>query len=211
MKITKFGHCCLLVEVNGVRILTDPGMFSVTQNEVTDIDVVLITHEHQDHLHIDSLKAVLQNNPKAKVVTNRGVGKLLEQEGISYVLLEDTQHKTVAGVLLEGFGQKHGVIYEEWGQVVNTGYFIANRFFYPGDALYDPKKPIEILALPVVGPWMKTSEAMEYAKRLKPKVVFPVHDALLAHSKAFIVPYEKFLPPEGISFTVFTDGETKEF
>ncbi|MBI2052837.1 MAG: MBL fold metallo-hydrolase, partial [Candidatus Ryanbacteria bacterium] len=28
MKITKFGHCCLLIKENGVRILTDPGTYS---------------------------------------------------------------------------------------------------------------------------------------------------------------------------------------
>lgn len=211
MKITKLGHCCLVIEVGGVRILTDPGMFSVAQNEVKNIDVILITHEHADHLHIDSLKEVLKNNPRAQVTTNKGVGKLLEKEGILYELLEDKQSKTVAGVLLQGFGEKHGVIYKDWGQVVNTGYFIANRFFYPGDALYDPQKEVEILALPVVGPWVKTSEALEYAKKLKPKIVFPVHDALLAYSKPFITPLENFLPSEGVTVAVFVDGETKEF
>ena len=58
MKITKFGHCCLLIEENGVRILTDPGTYSTQQSEVKNIDFVLITHEHADHFHIDSLKAL---------------------------------------------------------------------------------------------------------------------------------------------------------
>ena len=87
MRITKLGHCCLIIEEAGVRIMTDPGMFSTAQNDVKNIDVVLITHEHQDHLHIDSLKTVLKNNPGVKVITNRGAGKLLEKEGISYEIL----------------------------------------------------------------------------------------------------------------------------
>src|SRR3989344_5876686 len=179
MRITKLGHCCLIIEEAGVRIMTDPGMFSTAQNDVKNIDVVLITHEHQDHLHIDSLKTVLKNNPGVKVITNRGAGKLLEKEGISYEILEDKQNKTVSSVLLEGYGEKHAIIYKDYGQVVNTGYFIANRFFYPGDAFYDPRKPIDILALPAAGGWLKTSEAGEYAMKLKPKVTFPVHDANL--------------------------------
>ena len=40
MKITKFGHCCLLIEENGVRILTDPGTYSTQQSEVKYIDFV---------------------------------------------------------------------------------------------------------------------------------------------------------------------------
>ena len=50
MQITKFGQCCLLIEVAGKRILTDPGRFSVSQNDVSNIDIILITHEHADHL-----------------------------------------------------------------------------------------------------------------------------------------------------------------
>ncbi len=211
MKITKLGHCCLFVEINGVRIMTDPGMFSTAQNEVKNIDIILITHEHGDHLHVDSLKTVLKNNPKAKVITNRGVGKILEQEGILYELLEDGQNKTILGVLLEGFGEKHAEIYQEFGQVMNTGYFIAERLFYPGDALTNPEKPVEILALPVAGSWVKVSEAVEYARRIKPKVAFPVHDAIISYRKPYYGAHEHFLPLEGISFVVIAEGETKEF
>ncbi|MEK7170533.1 MAG: MBL fold metallo-hydrolase [Patescibacteria group bacterium] len=227
MRITKLGHCCLIVEITTpasedggtpfvkgdkrVRIMTDPGTFTTAQNEQKNIDIILITHEHQDHLHVDSLKTVLRNNPTAKVITNCGVGAILEREGIPYELLEDKQSKTIAGVLLEGFGEKHGVIYQELGQVVNTGYFIAGRFFYPGDALYDPQKTVEILALPLVGPWLKSSEAVDYAKKLKPKIAFPVHDMLLTYTKPFLGPMEKFLPPAGIEFKVLELGKKYDF
>ena len=179
MKITKLGHCCLLIEEAGARIMTDPGMFPVLQNDVKDVDIILITHEHQDHFHLESLKIVLQNNPKAQIFTNSGVGALLEKEGIAFELLADGDSQVVQGILIEGFGTTHATIYEEYGKVANTGYFIANRFFYPGDAFYDPKKPVEILALPVSGPWVKIADAVEYAKMLKPKICFPVHDGML--------------------------------
>ena len=51
MKITKIGHCCLVLEEESIKILTDPGSFTIEgQEQITDLDVVLITHEHQDHL-----------------------------------------------------------------------------------------------------------------------------------------------------------------
>src|SRR3989338_8678379 len=89
MKITKYGHCCLLIEESGVRILTDPGAFSIEsgQKDVKNVDIVLITHEHQDHLHIDSVKALLTNNPGVKIFTNESVGKLLAKESLPYELL----------------------------------------------------------------------------------------------------------------------------
>lgn len=222
MRITKLGHCCLLIEEGGVKILTDPGAWSTRQNEVKEVDVTLITHEHQDHFHIESLRAVLANNPKARVITNRGVGALLDKEGIAYELLEDKQSKTISGILLEGFGEKHAVIYKEFGQVQNTGYFIANRFFYPGDAFFvptcaadgaagRPQKPVEILALPVCGPWMKISEAIDYAKALKPKVAFPVHDGMLKIIGPFHGVPQAVLSEVGIEFRPATEGTILEF
>src|SRR6185312_9669397 len=78
MKIKKIGHCCLVIETKGVRIMTDPGMFSTAQNEEKNIDIVAITHEHGDHFHIESLKAIIANNPAVTVITNSAVGKLLD-------------------------------------------------------------------------------------------------------------------------------------
>ena len=54
----------MLVEQAGKRLLTDPGFLSTTQNELKDIDIILITHEHRDHLHTDSLQIILKNNQK---------------------------------------------------------------------------------------------------------------------------------------------------
>ena len=211
MKITKLGHCCLVVEENGARIMTDPGAWSTLQHEERGIDYIFITHEHQDHFHIESLKTVLKNNPKAKAVTNRSVGKLLDAEKISYELLEHGGVAEFGSVQVEGHGDKHAVIYEKFGQVQNTGYFFANRFFYPGDAFFNPNKPVEILALPVCGPWMNISEAIDYAKLLKPKVVFPVHDGMLKILGPFHGVPQKILSEAGIDFRSITPPTTLNF
>ncbi len=178
MKITKFGHCCLLIEENGVRILTDPGSYSSAQDSLTGIDLVLITHEHQDHFHIDSVKNILKNNPQALIITNSGVGALLEKEGIVYTKVEDKQAYSYKDLLIEGIGHKHAIVCDNFPQCMNTGYFIADKLFYPGDALTDPDRHVQVLALPVAGPWMKFSEGVEYARLVKPEVCFAVHDGM---------------------------------
>ncbi|KKU68204.1 MAG: putative Zn-dependent hydrolase of beta-lactamase fold protein [Parcubacteria group bacterium GW2011_GWA2_47_16] len=180
--------------------MTDPGAWSTRQNEEKNIDYVFITHEHQDHFHLESLKTVLKNNPKAKIVTNASVGKLLDVEKIPHEILEHGGAKEFSSVYVEGHGEKHEIIYKSFGQVVNTGYFFQKRFFYPGDAFHNPKKPVEILALPVAGPWMKISDAIDYAKLLKPKVCFPIHDGMLKFNQVTRMIPQKFLPPEGIEF-----------
>jgi len=210
MRITKFGHCCLLIEENGVRILTDPGSYSTQQNEVKNVDFVLITHEHSDHLHIDSLRALLKNNPQAKVITNKSVGALLQQEGIAFSIVEDGQRADANGVNIEGYGSVHALMHAAVPSIQNTGYFIAKRLFYPGDAFTDPNKPVEILALPVAGPWMKLSEAIEYALAIKPSSCFPVHDGILkSPGSTHLIP-PKILGPKGIAFTILEIGKETE-
>ncbi len=205
----------MLIDTGSVRILTDPGMFSTTQNEARDVDVILITHEHADHLHVDSVKEILKHNPKAIVVTNTAVGNILEKEGIvnNNMLRKvgDGEKTDVNGVVLEGFGTKHAEIYEQLGQVENTGYFIDNKLFYPGDAFYDPKRPVDILALPVAGPWMKIGEAIRYALALKPRTAFPVHDAVLANPGMSGMWFTKIFSEQGIAYVQLNASETKEF
>lgn len=212
MKITKIGHCCLLVEVEGKRILTDPGSFTSEQTPVDKIDIVLITHEHADHLHIDSLRKVLQNNPHTIVVTNSAVGVLLSQSQIVYRLLEGESTEMFDGVEITACDGKHEEIYEEIGQVQNTGYFVAGRFFYPGDAFMHPKREVEILALPLGGPWCTLANAIRYALHVKPKHAFPVHDGIERADRVGILRRlpDTILPENGTVFHDLKDGESFE-
>lgn len=213
MQITKFGQCCLLIEVSGKRILTDPGRFSVAQNDVTNIDLVLITHEHADHLHSESLQTILKNNPQAQVITNESVGKILADLEIPYVVLVETTPTKCCGVALEAFDGKHAEIFEEYGQVQNTGFFIAEQLFYPGDSYIEPGKLVPVLALPVAGPWCKLSDAVGYAIRVNPGQAFPVHDAILNSDGIALTHglFESQLKSHGIEFVPMKDGVVQNF
>jgi L-ascorbate metabolism protein UlaG (beta-lactamase superfamily) len=213
MKIKKLGHCCLVIETNGRKIMTDPGSYTIEeQTKEIGIDLILITHEHGDHLHIESLKKILVNNPNAIIITNDGVGKLLSEAGIKYQVLENKITKEILGVELEAHDCKHEEIFEELGQVQNTGYFIDKRLFYPGDSFYNPGKSVEILALPVAGPWSRVRDFMRYVLDVKPKVCFPVHDGMLAGflGSAYWVP-KMVLPKFNIIFKSFEENKEAEF
>ncbi len=216
MKITKLGHCCLLIEERGKRILTDPGNYSTAQNELKEIDIILITHEHADHCHTESLKAVLKNNPQAKVITNNGVHELLRKHEIapsSLTILTDGMEEAVEHILFEAMGKEHAEIYTSIKKVENTGYLVNERLFYPGDAFTVPGKQVEILALPVAGPWVKISEALQYAKTVKPRYAFPVHDGMIIPpSVGFLhsLPKQE-LAKDGIAFIPLRPGESYTF
>jgi L-ascorbate metabolism protein UlaG (beta-lactamase superfamily) len=212
MKIKKLGHCCLVIEENGKRIMTDPGSWTINEQiKEKNIDLIIITHEHQDHIHIESLKTVLKNNPKAVIITNEGVGKLLDESGIKYEILENKSPKNFLGIELEAHDCKHEEIYQDIFRVQNTGFFISKRLFYPGDAFYNPGKAVEILALPVAGPWANVKNAINYVLEIKPKVCFPVHDGMLISFGASHEIPAKVLKKFSITFKSFEENKEEEF
>jgi L-ascorbate metabolism protein UlaG (beta-lactamase superfamily) len=212
MKIKKLGHCCMVVEINGKRIITDPSNFNYGGDSVSErgLSLILITHEHSDHLHIDTLKEILKENPQAKVISNSSVGKLLSDVGIEYIKVEDGESYDFEGISIKGFGDKHAQIYEDYGQVQNTGYMI-DSLCYPGDSFNSPNAQVDILALPVLGPWMKMKDAIDYAKEIKPRICFPVHDGPLKSFATFIysIP-DHFLSKVGITFKNLELGKEEE-
>ncbi len=210
MHITKYGHCCLLIESNGKRILTDPGAFSSGYETLTDLDIILITHEHADHCHTDSITSLLESNPEAIVVSNGSVAKLLEEKGIETHIVEGKDSATILDTVLEAFDGKHEEIFADYGIVQNTGYLIDGSFFYPGDAYTIPSKPVKVLALPVAGPWCKIADAIHYALAVKPNTALPVHDAVLSEAgrKVTYGHFTRELEKEGIGFVIPDGSET---
>lgn len=211
MTITKLGHCCLVVEVKGVRFMTDPGNYSTRQTEVKNIDAILITHDHQDHLHVESLKKVLENNPAAKIYTNSGVSKILTEEKIAHEIVEHGQSVVVKDVRVEGWGTEHAYIYKTVTLVMNTGYSINDKFFYPGDAFTIPRHRVDVLALPVSAPWMHLGEAIDYAIKVRPRICFPVHDGNCVRAGLVHRLPQTVLDPKGIHFIPMKEGDTQEF
>lgn len=169
----------MLIETTAVRILTDPGFLSSDQNYLKDIDYVLVTHEHKDHLHTDSLLEIIKNNPEVKVITNSAVAKIIRTLGVEPEILEGEAEVEFVDLHLSAHDGKHAEIFEKYGLVQNTGYFIDKTLFYPGDAYTIINKEVRTLALPVSGPWCKVADSINYALKIRPKVTFPVHDGLL--------------------------------
>ncbi len=192
--------------------MTDPGApsYSGTPTAEKDISAVLITHEHQDHVHIETLKGILKHNPTAQVITNTSVGTVLAEAEIPFTLVEEGQSIDIAGVVVSGFGNTHAEIYHQFGQVQNTGYMI-DTLCYPGDAFHYPDREVDILALPVSAPWLKIKDAIEYAKHIRPRIVFPVHDGFIKEffTPIYVLP-ERILSEVGIGFKKLEIGKEEE-
>ncbi|MBI3956932.1 MAG: MBL fold metallo-hydrolase [Candidatus Kerfeldbacteria bacterium] len=152
-------------------------------------------------------------------ITKFGHSCLLIETSGKKILIDPGSYSSVPGgdtveigdVTIEALGEKHAVMHPDIPQSDNIGFFIAGRFFYPGDALTNPDGPVEILALPVAGPWLKLSEAIEYAKTVKPKVCFPVHDGILKQPGSVHTLPPRVLESLGIQWKVLDEGAAVEF
>jgi L-ascorbate metabolism protein UlaG (beta-lactamase superfamily) len=156
------------------------------------------------------LREVLKNNPDAIVITNTKVGGILDHSNIPYNLVEEGEKFEVGGVIISGFGNAHAIIYDEFGSTQNTGYMI-DSLCYAGDSFNVPDADVDILALPVAGPWMSLRDAIDYAKKINPRICFPIHDAMIQDFASFTwkMP-ETILKEDGIAFKKLEIGKDEE-
>ena len=81
MEITKYEHACLLINKNGARLLIDPGNYTNLPAKLEGIDIVVITHEHFDHLDIPNLRKVLELIPQDEIFSRRTCCSCLDPWG----------------------------------------------------------------------------------------------------------------------------------
>ena len=218
MKITKFGHSCLLVEEGAAtvtagqaRIMIDPGMWSEGHTDIENLDAIFITHKHPDHADPESLKKILAKNQGVPIYSNDQVIEELRPHGIAVERFVAGDRQDIKGLMVEAHGKDHAVIYPNLPRTDNICFLIGGRLYHPGDSLHNPNKPVEILALPVCAPWLRLAEAIDFAKSLKPKIVFPIHDGMLKHLGPFHKLPQMNLEPEGIEWRVLAPGQAGEF
>lgn len=173
MKITKFVHACLLVEMPDPinrTVLFDPGIFSSPHIAIDDLkylDDIIITHEHADHLDVKFLKKLVHKFPNARIKTPASLVPKLQSEGI------EVTTDSVEGVEL--FDAPHAEVKPLVPYVDNIGVHYIGKLTNPGDSLHIPETK-EILALPVGAPWESAVEAINTAIQLKPQHIIPIHD-----------------------------------
>ncbi|MCU1681335.1 MAG: fold metallo-hydrolase [Amycolatopsis sp.] len=183
MRLTHFGHACVLVEIpqqdTATRILIDPGTYSTDFEELRDLDLILITHAHPDHLDADRLRALAERNPDATIVHSPGAATVLA--GLATTVAVPGDKLTISGVEITVTGSgEHARIHPDLPGSDNNGYLIDGLVLHPGDALDPPGTDVDVLLVPAAGPWLKLGETIDYVRALAPRVVVPIHQAGLA-------------------------------
>jgi L-ascorbate metabolism protein UlaG (beta-lactamase superfamily) len=180
MKLTKMSHSCVRLEKDGRTLVIDPGGFS-EEDAALGADVLLVTHEHPDHFDERRLRAALDADPGAELWTLASVAGGLSAAYPGRVhTVGHGDAFTAAGFDIEVHGELHAVIHPDIPRVTNVGYLVdGGLVFHPGDALTVPDRPVQTLMLPVMAPWNKISEVIDYVREVGPRRAYDIHDALL--------------------------------
>ena len=179
MRLTKLGHACVRLEKDGSVLVIDPGTFSDAGSALAGASTVLITHEHADHLDADRVRAALTGDPGLHMWTNAGVASQFAEFGPRVHTVAHGDTFTAAGFDVHVYGRDHAQIHPDIPVIVNTGFAVDGTVFHPGDALTVPEDRVPVLLLPLVGPWLKTSEMIDYARAVAPQRAYAIHEAIL--------------------------------
>ena len=181
MNITKYAHACFSIEKNGSHLLVDPGAWStdLDAERLEHVVAIVVTHEHTDHMDVNKIKIIAQNNPDCVVYGHADVIAKLSEVPTQLVKIGENVH--VGDFALNFVGGEHALIDPSIPRIANLGVLVDNSLYYPGDSFALPEQPIELLGLPVSAPWMKFSEAAAFLRAAKPRQVFPTHDAILSN------------------------------
>ncbi len=182
LEITFIGHASLMLRFGGKIIHVDPFDLLADYGQFPKADLLLLTHEHRDHLSPGALKKV--RTEKTVVVLTR---LCAEQVGGGTVM-KNGDVLTIMGIRIEAvpaYNLVHkrpdGAFYHPRGD--GNGYVLTfgqTRVYIAGDTENTPEmkalKNIDYAFLPMNLPYTMTPEMVaDGARAFKPKVLYPYH------------------------------------
>jgi len=172
--VRRLNHDCFRFEGGGVVVYTDP--FKV-QGSPRDADVVLISHDHFDHLSPEDL-AKVQKKGTAIVAAAACRGKV--EGDVRLVKVGDTlEVKGVAIQAVPAYNVDKKFHPKAAGYVGYVFVLDGTRIYFAGDTDLIPEMAevtADVALLPVSGTYVMTArEAVDAAARIKARVVVPMH------------------------------------
>jgi L-ascorbate metabolism protein UlaG (beta-lactamase superfamily) len=197
--LTWIGHCTVLLDLDGVRLLTDPVLRNrvwhlrrqgpgADASKYADVDAVLVSHLHFDHLDLPSLKRLGRGVP---LVVPRGGGSLLVRRGFRRVLeVEAGEEVRIGALTIHATHAEHnGSRLPLRAKTPALGYVVGGscRIYFAGDTdlfegLVEIGRDLDVALLPIWG-WgpsagpghLDPRRAAEALRLLRPLLAVPIH------------------------------------
>ncbi len=199
MRLTFVGHATALIEIDGVRVLTDPVLrrrvlhlerraTPPRVSELSHVDLVLVSHLHADHFDPRSLRKLDRG---ATLVMPAGSGRMATKLGFSAVVeLSTGETAGVAGLRIGATHADHRPGRWPGGTSEAVGFTVTGereRVYFAGDTdVFDGMRELagglDLALLPVWG-WgtqigvghLDPPRAVQALKLLEPRVAVPIH------------------------------------
>jgi L-ascorbate metabolism protein UlaG (beta-lactamase superfamily) len=182
VEIHFIGHGSLMFRMNDMTIYVDPVRSSGKYDNLSKADIILVTHEHYDHLDLslisDLKKAgtmILSNGAAASKIPGAKTMKAGDSQNCRNVVIEAVNAYNIVNERAPGqpFHPKGVGV----GYVLNFG---GKRIYVAGDTENTPEmkalRNIDIAFLPMNLPYTMTPEMVaDAAKAFKPKILYPYH------------------------------------
>jgi len=198
LKITYIGHATVLIEIDGIKVLTDPLLRNrllhlvrygkhVDENLFKNIDAILISHIHLDHLDIPSLRKFPRD---ILIIVPKGAKNILIKKGFTNIL-EISSGETVrigsisilgTKAVHNGFRLKYGVAAETLGYILQGNH----RIYFSGDTeVFTGMAALQNIDVALISVWgwgptlgkghMDPHQAARAIGLIKPKIAIPIH------------------------------------
>ncbi len=197
-EVEYIGHATLVLDLAGTRLLTDPllrnrvahlrRMKKIGPLELSDIDAVLISHLHFDHLDFPSLRQLDRRTP---IVVPRGAGKLIRRKGRFTEVTEmnpGDEIRTGEVTIAATYAEHNPFRLRTGNKVESLGFRVAGErsIYFSGDTgLFQGMAeigPVDVALVPIWG-WgptlgaghMDPTAAAESLRLLRPRIAIPIH------------------------------------
>ncbi len=183
--ISFIGHGTLMFQYDDLTIHIDPTMQEADYSKMPKADIILVTHEHGDHLDLAAIEKISGDNTKL-IMTQKCLE--LSEELETCIVMKNGDKRVVQGIEIEAV-PAYNIKHMRSGnnpfhpKGVGNGYILSfdnKRVYVAGDTENTPEmkalKNIDIAFLPMNLPYTMNPEMVaDAAKAFKPKILYPYH------------------------------------
>jgi L-ascorbate metabolism protein UlaG (beta-lactamase superfamily) len=179
MQLTKLGHSCVQLSKNGGRLVIDPGVWS-GPDPLSGAQAVLVTHEHNDHVDTEALRAAMTADSALELWSTASVAGQFGEFGGRVHAVSHGDAFRAAGFDVQVYGRDHARIVPQMPVIANVGFGVDGRVFHPGDSFTVPEDTFPTVLVPVSAPWLKFSETADFISATALERGYAIHDAVLS-------------------------------